>query len=493
MHVRWPRLLNPTQLSQILKCQKNPVTALEIFREARHKYPNYRHNGPVYSTIIGILANCGRISEMEEVINEMKEDSCECADSTFAAAINTYAKHGLLDKAVGLFRILPQFNCVNQTESFNALLQILVKDSRLEDAHHLFLRNSHGWAVKSRLRSLNLLMDALCQRRRSDLALRIFQEMDYQNCYPNRESYGILMRGLCEDGRLNEATHLLYSMFWRISQKGSGEDIAVYRTLLSALCDNGQVQEAVEIVRKILKKGLKALRQHVQPLDLSRCNKAVELEVMKRTINDSLITGGVPSSASYSAMAVDLYNEGKIKEAEKVLSEMRRKGFRPLNSTYEAKLAAFCRNGEVEGAANVIDVEMVEDNSVPTQRQYNILLEGLCNQGFSVVAVDYLEKMRKKLSCTPDKTSYEILLDGLCREGRFGTASKVLEQMIINSHLPHGGIFSTIIQGLCAIGRQYQAVMWLEEMVSRGDVPEVPVWNSLVSSVCCEVNGFEDL
>lgn len=491
--MRWPRLLNPTQLSQILKCQKNPVTALEIFREARHKYPSYRHNGPVYSTIIGILANCGRISEMEEVINEMKEDSCECADSTFAAAINTYAKHALLDKAVGLFKNLPLFNCVNWTESFNALLQILVKESRPEDAYHLFVQNSHGWAVKSHLHSLNLLMDALCQRRRSDLALRIFQEMDYQNCYPNRESYGILMRGLCRDGRLNEATHLLYSMFWRISQKGSGEDIAVYRTFLSVLCDNGQVQEAVEIVRKISKKGLKGPRQHLQSLDLTRCNKAEELEVMKHSINDSLIKGGVPSSASYSAMAVDLYNEGKIKQAEKVLSEMRRKGFRPPNSFYKAKLAALCRNGEVEGAAKVIDVEMVKDNSVPTRRAYNILLEGLCNQGNSVVAVEYLEKMRKMLSCTPDKKAYEILLDGLCREGRFGTASKILEQMIINSHLPHVGFFSTIIQGLCTIGRQYQAVMWLEEMVSRGDMPEVPVWNSLVSSVCCKVNGFGDL
>ena len=88
-------------------------------------------------------------------------------------------------------------------------------------------------------------MDALCQRGCSNLALQVFLEMNYQFCYPKKESYRILMKGLCEDGRLNETTHLLYSMFWRISQKGSGVDIVVYRALLYALYDNRQVERAV--------------------------------------------------------------------------------------------------------------------------------------------------------------------------------------------------------------------------------------------------------
>ena len=77
-------------------------------------------------------------------------------------------------------------------------------------------------------------MDALCQWGHPDLALQVFLEMNYQSCYPNKKNYWILMKGFCEDGRLNEATHLLYSIFWRISQKGIGEDIVVYRTLLHA-------------------------------------------------------------------------------------------------------------------------------------------------------------------------------------------------------------------------------------------------------------------
>uniref|UniRef100_A0A2K1XTH7 Uncharacterized protein n=1 Tax=Populus trichocarpa TaxID=3694 RepID=A0A2K1XTH7_POPTR len=62
--------------------------------------------------MIGILGNPGRITEMKE------------------------------DSSVSLFKSIPKFNCVNWTEYFNTLLHILVKESKLEAAHRIFLGNS---------------------------------------------------------------------------------------------------------------------------------------------------------------------------------------------------------------------------------------------------------------------------------------------------------------------------------------------------------------
>ena len=69
----------------------------------------------------------------------MKEDSCEFKGSVFVNAIKTYAVAGLLDESVSLSKSIPQFNCVNRTESFNTLLQILVNESELEATQPLFL------------------------------------------------------------------------------------------------------------------------------------------------------------------------------------------------------------------------------------------------------------------------------------------------------------------------------------------------------------------
>ncbi|KAG6725715.1 hypothetical protein I3842_02G045400 [Carya illinoinensis] len=491
MNVRWPRLLTPTHLSQIIRNQKNPSTALQIFREAKHKYPNYRHNGPVYATMIEILGNAGRISEMKEVIERMKEDSCECKDSVFVNAIKTYAKAGLPNEAVSLFNSIPQFNCVNKTQSFNTLLQIMVNESKLEAAHRLFLESSYGWEVKSRIPSLNLLMEALCRKHRSDLALEIFLEMNYQGCCPNRDSHRILMKGLCEDGRLNEATHLLYSMFWRISQKGSGEDIVIYRILLEALCDDGQVEKAVEILGKILRKGLKAPKRCFRQFDLSRFSAGEDIERTKNLINEALIRGGIPSLAGYSAMAVDLYNEGKVSDANKVLAEMQERGFRPTHLIYEAKIAAVCSRANVDEALKVIEKEMVVANCVPNVRVYNIVLKGLCNERKSTLAVGYLKNMAKQVGCTADKETYSILISGLCGESRYGEASQVLEEMLIKSFWPGADTYNVIIKGLCSVGRQYEAVMWLEEIISQGMRPESSVWHSLVASVCSNMADID--
>lgn len=485
MRTTWPRVFNliPSQLCQIVRSQKNPLEALRIFKEAKSKYPNYSHNGPAYATMIGILAKSGRITEMTHVINLMKEDSCECRDSVFTFAMKSYARVGRLDDAVALFRSLPQFNCVDWTGSFTVLLQMLLEESKFEAAISLFLENSHGWEVKSRAHSLHLLIDALCRRNRSDQALQVFLEMNSQCYYPERDTYLVLMRGLCADGKLNEATHLLYSMFWRISQKGCGGDVVIYRTLLNALCENGQGRNAVGLLRKILMKGLKGSKRHLKRFDLKEWSIGEGTQPLKASIGETLISGVIPSMSSYSAMAVDLYSEGCIADANKVIDVMLDKGYTPSSLIFEAKVAALFREGSVSEAIKVIDVEMVKGNCVPNARVYNLVIQGLCDAGKSVKALVYFEKMVRQPGCDPDEETFCLLVDGLCRDKHFIDASRVLERMLAKAFWPRVDTYNTLVRGLCFLGRKYEAVMWLEEMICECKMPDISVWDALVTSV----------
>ncbi|VFQ83992.1 unnamed protein product [Cuscuta campestris] len=487
MTIRWPRILTPTQLSQIIREQKNPLKALEIFNQAKGRYPKYHHNGPVYATMINILGSYGKLSEMKHVISQMKEDSCRCHDSVFASAIKTYAEAKLMDEAVLLFKSLPQFNCVNWTQSFNTMLEILVKESKLDDAYHIFLENSSRWEVKSRTFSLNLLMSALCQTKRSDLACHIFQEMNYHSCCVDKESYRILMNGLCQEKMFEEAIHLLYSMFWRISAKGSGEDVVIYRALLEALCDNGDVDEALRILSKVLQKGLKSPKRHRRQI---QCHHGADIDSLKAHISEALVTGLIPSHKSYRAMAIDYFAGDKIDAGNRVLREMCNKGFRPSVEIYEAKLLALFRQHRVNEAVEVVDRDMLGNNCVPNIMIYNTLIKGLCDERKSDFAVKYLEKISRQVCCVANKDTYENLVDGLCREGRYRQASLVLENMLNNSYWPKVQTFNALIQGLCLVDNNlHKAIVLLEEMVSQAKIPDASVWQSLAASICSENVG----
>ncbi|KAK9070949.1 hypothetical protein SSX86_009517 [Deinandra increscens subsp. villosa] len=494
MNIRWPRVLTPTYLSQLIQTQKSPLKALHIFNEARTRYPNYRHNGPVYATMINILSTSNRIVDMKQVIDQMKADSCEYHDSVFSTSIKAYAKAGMVNEAVSLFTNLDQFNCVNWTESFNTILKIMVKESKLESAHRLFLENFGKWEVKSRSSSLTWLIDVLCEKKRSDLALQVFQEMNNQYCYPTRETYQVLMKGLCEDGRINEAIHLLYSMFWKISRRGSGEDVLVYKILLDTLCAHGHVDEAADILNKVLRKGLKAPKKKRTQLDFNMCRNGRDIESAKSLVNNALIKGVTPSYESYNAMAVQMYGEGDLNGAERVVQEMHDRGFKPRVLIYEAKVMALCKQSMVKEAEKVVTEDMVEGNCVPTVKLYNLVIKGLCSEGRSSRALEYLNKMCRQVGCVPNKETYTILVDGLCEDGSYIEASQLLEKMLVNCYWPEDGdTFSKVIRGLCLMGRPYEAVVWLEEMVSQTKIPQISSWDSLVSSVVYDSAGIEVL
>lgn len=299
------------------------------------------------------------------------------------------------------------------------------------------------------------------------------------------------MRGLCEEKRLNEATHLLYSMFWRISQKGSGDDVVVYRTLLEALCDNEEGEETIQILGKVLRKGLRAPKRCYKHIDLTQCQNGSDTEDMKVLINEALIKGIVPCSDSYRAMAVDFYAEGKIDEGNKVLKEMHARGFKPSVAIYEAKVAALFRIGQVDEAIMVIDCEMVQKNCVPNMRLYNVVIKGLCHGRKSISAVKYLERMSRQVGCVPNYETYETLVDGLCKDGKYVEASKVMEQMSINSFWPRVGTLNSLIQGLCQVRDLHSAMMCLEDMISLALTPDIHVWQSLLDAVYYE-NGMNE-
>ncbi|KAG6517053.1 pentatricopeptide repeat-containing protein At1g05600-like [Zingiber officinale] len=490
---QWPRVLTPSRLVQIIRREKDPSAALRLLDTAPLRYPSYRHNSLVYSAALDSLLSAEPlpVSAISSLLSRLSlRESCPSPDPLFARAIT--ALNGDPPTALALFvRVLPRSNSPSWSCSFHALLRLLLSRGYLTLALGIVARCAGRREVQFGYHTLNLLLDALCRAGRPDAALQAFSSFKDVCCHPDRDTYRILMRGLCDAGRLDDAYHLLLSMLWRISQKGCDADVVVYRTLIEALHRDGRIADAEDILTRVLLKGLKSpkrRRTFCGPV-LSGLNA----EEVKQVIDEALVVRGVKSLASYKALLGDLYAEGRLVDAQQMFDEMIKSGFRPTVSIFEDKIGALCREGKADEAANVLSEEMIENGCVPSVLAYNLVMDRLCKEGQSTRAVEYLSRMERQLACVPQKETFTILIDGLCGERQYLEAAQILEKMLRRRYLPTRAVFGNVIQGLCLIGRIFEAVLWLEEMISHGKIPEAEIWTSLASQVCSVDGAVETL
>ncbi|XP_052176946.1 pentatricopeptide repeat-containing protein At5g61370, mitochondrial [Diospyros lotus] len=194
-------------------------------------------------------------------------------------------------------------------------------------------------------------------------------------------------------------------------------------------------------------------------------------------------------SCIYRSILYGWSEQKDVKEARRIIKEMKAHGVMPDLFCYNTFLRCLCErnlksnpSGLVPEALNVM-MEMRSYGIIPTSISYNILLSCLSRARRIKESLQILERMTSS-GCSPDWVSYYLVARILYLTGRFGKGKQIVGKMIEKGLVPERTFYYGLIGILCGVERVNYALELFEQMKKSSLGGYGPVYDLLIPKLC---------
>ncbi|XWS60421.1 hypothetical protein CRYUN_Cryun07bG0035300 [Craigia yunnanensis] len=230
------------------------------FFESMEKDYGFKRDKESLRLIVEKLCENGYASCAEKMVkdsaNEIFPDEMICD-----LLIKGWCVDGMLEEAKRLAGEMYRGGFEIGTMAYNAMLDCVCKLCRKKDPFRLHseaekvLLDMDFYGVPRNVENFNVLMNNLCKIRKTEDALKLFYRMGEWGCYPNAESYLILIRSLYQAARVGEGDEMID----RMKSAGFGDKLGKkeYYCFLKILCGIERVEHAMSVFKKMKADGCK--------------------------------------------------------------------------------------------------------------------------------------------------------------------------------------------------------------------------------------------
>ncbi|KAK1285161.1 Pentatricopeptide repeat-containing protein [Acorus calamus] len=398
--------------------------------------------------------------------------------------ILTLIRENDLDEASLLVRHSIYSNCRPTVFTCNAVLSALLRQSRYPDflTLHRFITQA---GVAPSIITHNLLFSVYCDCKKTDTALEHFRAFVNTAPFgPSPTTYRILVKGLVDNDRLDQAVELKNDMLGR----NLSPDPVVYNYLMSGFLKNGEPDKVLEVYEEM--QGERSVFDGTVCGNLMKgyFGKGLEAEAM-RLYEDSVLSGKVRFGAgSYNSVLDALSKNGKHEEALGLFERMKSEHNPPRRLTvnlgsFNVVVDLYCDEGRFDDAIEVFR-GMGEKKCSPDTMSYNNLIEQLSKNGRMGDAEGFYGEMGER-GVNPDEFTYVILVDACFEEGRVDDAVAYFEKLCTTEKLrPNVAAHNKMIHGMIKAGEIDRASGYFDQMAERELEPDFVSFDSLLRAYC---------
>lgn len=428
--------LCPDELIRVLDRTPDLNSALKVFKWASLQ-KQFRHTASTYSIIIVKLGFTGNLDEMEEFCKEMVKDRCPGAEEALGDLLDLFVKNSRLDEAMRVLMVINSTGYKPSICKWNGLLGALV-EARRDFSDVLLIYKE---MVKSRIvpsvDTLNHLIKTLFDAGMVDNALDQFRRMRKKGCAPNCRTFEVVIHGLVASRRVSESLGVMNEMF----NNDVDLDWSFYTHVIPHLCGENMLGEAMRL-----------------------------FEMMRASESEA-------NMGVYESIVKCLCANHCLSKAIELFGEMRDVGFSPSVDVLVDIISAYCKLGDLDEARNCLDDIDVFDPS-----PYNVLLQGYCDSYRFLAAKALLSRMF--LLNVTDSSSWNILIRGLCEMKNVKHACGLLGKMIISSYVPDSATYSSLVIGHCNLNKYKDAMELFQQVCGKDMILDPNSYAKLVEGLC---------
>ncbi|KAL0460450.1 UNVERIFIED_CONTAM: Pentatricopeptide repeat-containing protein, mitochondrial [Sesamum latifolium] len=461
----------------------------------------FRINYPCYSMFLMCFAKLDMGLMAFLVFKRMLGDGFVASGIDYRTVVNALCKNGFVQAAEMFGSRVLKLGFALDVYIYTSLVLGNCRAGELGEAFRVFALMSEGDGCGVNTATCSILVHGLCEAGRLDEACKLKEDMSERGCEPSTRTYTVLIKATCDRGLIDQAFSLLDEMI----KKGCKPNVHTYTVLVDALCREGKMEQANGMFKKMLKDGFSPGTVTYNALINGYCKEgrvvcAFELVgVMERkkckpnirTYNE-LMEGLCKVGRPYKAVELlrkiinnglfptEPLQNGKIGACRWLFGVMIKKGISLGEVTLTALIDGYCKTGNLKYALLLFE-EMVENRCLTSPHTFNIFLDVLGKE-VKLVEVHAMFGYMLKHGLVPSVVTYTILVDGLCRAGEMDSALKMLELMKQAGCPPNVYTYTIVIKGLCQSGKLEDVEKLLIEMQKAAVSPNVIIYAILVKS-----------
>lgn len=186
--------------------------AMRVWEEMEDK--GFNHDAVAFNTLIGGFCRVGEVERAEEIYREMVMKGVETTCATYEHLINGYCEIGDTDNAIILYKVMCRKNFCPNNSTVNAIVRSLCDKNEIAAASEFWLMAVKKHEAVFEKENYENLIKGLCGEGKMDEALKLQAEMVVKGFEPTSGIYGAFIDGYVKQGDKTMASKLRTEMLY---------------------------------------------------------------------------------------------------------------------------------------------------------------------------------------------------------------------------------------------------------------------------------------